>query len=89
MTNKEKEFKKAFKHKHVTNAEMVGSTLRSELKVFYRYNTNKGFKEMRTHIMSTAEKFENLKYICSQSVSGPFDSPRRKYEYSVAIFSIK
>ena len=77
MTNKEKEFKKAFKHRHITNVELVDKG--KNLIVAYRYRTKRDFTAIRKHVLVVTEKFENLEYMGST-----YANDTKNYEYSIA-----
>lgn len=83
MTKQEKEFKKAFRHKHVTNVEMIPSTLGSWLRIFFRHNNKKMYTEMRTHIENVANKLGNLKSPVIQ-----YADDTKNYEYNVITYRV-
>lgn len=80
MTNQEREFKKAFKHRHVTNVMILD---KKYLRVFFRYKTNREYKAMRNRIQGIAEKLETLKSPVIQ-----FADETKNYQYDVITFRI-
>jgi len=81
MTNKEKAFKKAFKHRHVTNVELQDKG--KHLIVAYRYTNKKSITLIKEHVMAVAGKFETLEHQCDM-----FANSTKNYEYNIAHFKV-